>query len=127
MPVSTYDFQALNDKEFESLCVDLLSKRLCQQIERFKPGKDGGVDGRYFQSDGGEVIIQCKHWVKSGLPALVNHLKKKEVFKVHTLQPARYILATSLELSRENKKKIVSIFVIPPFSTAAKSRELSSL
>lgn len=108
--MKTYDFQTLNDKEFEVLCADLISRRLGQTVERFKPGKDGGVDGRFFQADGGEAIIQCKHWMKSGLSALMNHLEKKEVVKVQALKPARYILATSLPLSRKNKKAIVSIF-----------------
>jgi hypothetical protein len=44
--MSDYDFQTLNDKEFEILCVDLLWAHLEKRFERFKPGKDAGVDGR---------------------------------------------------------------------------------
>jgi hypothetical protein len=108
--MKNYDFQALNDKEFEILCADLLSRRLGASVERFKPGKDEGVDGRFFQADGGETIIQCKHWIKSGLSPLLRHLEQNEVDKVNALRPDRYILATSLPLSRNNKRNIFRIF-----------------
>lgn len=36
-------FHELNDKEFEILVMDLLSMHFNKHIERFKPGKDGGV------------------------------------------------------------------------------------
>ncbi len=35
-----YNFQALNDKEFETLAIQLISKLLNRRIERFKSGKD---------------------------------------------------------------------------------------
>ncbi len=85
---------------------DLLSKRENTRIDRFKAGKDGGIDGRFFTASDNEVIIQSKHWPKSGVQALIKHMKKKELPKIILLNPKRYILATSLELSRENKKKI---------------------
>ena len=108
--MSDYDFRNLHDKEFEALSIDLLSRHLGCQIGRFKPGPDGGVDGRFFASDGGEVIIQCKHWIKSGLQPLMRAIEKTEAEKVKKLKPARYIFVTSLELSRENKKKIKELF-----------------
>ena len=77
--MNEYDFVKLNDKEFESLSVDLLSKIEGKRIERFKLGKDFGVDGRFFASDGAEVIIQCKHWARSGTTALIRNLKKQEL------------------------------------------------
>lgn len=113
--MNEYDFIKLNDKEFESLSVDLLSKIENNRIERFKPGKDGGVDGRFFTTKGSEVVVQCKHWVRSGLQALIRHLKNEELNKIKKLNPSRYILVTSIELSRNNKriiKKILSPFVI---------------
>ncbi|MFI4912946.1 MAG: restriction endonuclease [Sedimentisphaeraceae bacterium JB056] len=106
----TYDLTRLNDKEFEMLSVDLLSKVEGKRIERFKSGKDAGVDGRFYQSDDSEVIIQCKHWAKSGIKPLLKHLKDKESIKVKKLNPDRYIFTTSVELSRHNKKKIKDIF-----------------
>lgn len=107
--MSDYDFSSLNDKDFEELVVDLLSEEFKIRIERFKPGKDGGVDGRFFQGKS-EQIIQCKHWLKSGVTALVNSLSKTELPKVKKLAPHTYFLATSLPLSRENKAQIKEIF-----------------
>ncbi len=108
--MSEYDFSKLNDKEFESLSIDLLSKLEGKRIERFKPGKDSGVDGRFFSTSGSEVVIQCKHWLKSGLAPLIKELKAKEAAKVRKLNPAKYIFVTSLELSRHNKKTVKDIF-----------------
>ncbi|MBV6415461.1 MAG: hypothetical protein OMOMHJEC_03351 [Xanthomonadales bacterium] len=104
--MADYNFRELNDKDFESLAVDLLSQRLGVTIERFKPGRDLGVDGRYFSPGQGEVVVQCKHWLKSGLPALVTKLRSTERDKIAKLKPASYLLVTSLELSRVNKAEI---------------------
>jgi adenylate kinase family enzyme len=107
--MSDYDFSSLNDKEFEDLSADLLSCHLSSRIERFKVGRDGGVDGRFFSSEGDEVIIQCKHWLKSGLTALIRSIENTEAEKVKKLNPKRYIFVTSLELSRANKIKIKNL------------------
>lgn len=104
-----YDFKALNDKEFEVFCADLLSAIEEVHIERFKQGKDKGIDGRYF-SDGIKIILQCKHWLNTGLPQLLSHLNTVEKDKVAKLQPTRYILAISKPLSASDKSKIRSIF-----------------
>ena len=108
--MSEYNFSKLNDKEFESLSIDLISILEGARIERFKQGKDSGVDGRFFSPSGSEVVIQCKHWLKSGLPALMRELKSSEADKVRKLKPVKYIFITSLELSRHNKKTIKNIF-----------------
>ncbi|MCK5491635.1 MAG: restriction endonuclease, partial [Candidatus Omnitrophica bacterium] len=105
-----YDFTQLNDKEFEVFAIDLLSSCLKRRIERFKPGKDKGVDGRFFSDDGEEIIVQCKHYVKTGYRGLISKLKNKEKQKVLKLSPKQYIFVTSLPLSRGNKKEISSIF-----------------
>lgn len=104
--MSDYDFRNLNDKEFETLANDLLSQREGAVVDRFKAGKDGGIDGRFFAINGTEVIIQSKHWIKSGITALIKRLEKDELPKIKKLNPSRYILVTSLELSDANKKKI---------------------
>lgn len=103
-----YDFRALNDQEFERLATDLLSKRENLLIERFKSGKDGGIDGRFYHS--GEVIIQVKHYVKTGYSGLLSKLKSEEVAKVEKLKPHRYIFITSVGLSPANKKEIFDLF-----------------
>lgn len=107
--MSDYNFSALDDKEFEVLVCDLLSELMEERFERFKAGKDQGVDGRFFEG-GAEVILQCKHWPKSPLSSLLRSLANEESEKVASLSPSRYIFATSLQLSRMDKKKISQIF-----------------
>jgi hypothetical protein len=105
-----YTFAQLNDKEFEALVADLLSAHFDIRIERFKTGKDGGVDGRFFSDHNGEIILQCKHYLKTGYSGLISKLKGKEAEKVIKLSPEKYIFVTSLPLSRENKREIKEIF-----------------
>lgn len=105
-----YDLGTLDDKEFEVLCCRILSLEHQCRFERFKPGRDKGVDGRYFSPAGGETILQCKHWHRTPAPALIRALENKELPKVKSLAPTRYVLATSAELSRTDKSKIASIF-----------------
>lgn len=112
----TYDFRSLNDKDFEMLACDLLSREHGTRFERFKQGKDGGIDGRYFSSTGEPVVLQCKHWARSGVHALINSLKSTELAKVKKLSPSRYLLATSLELSPANKESIKKVMI--PFITS---------
>ena len=90
--------------------MDILSRHLGHHIERFKAGKDGGVDGRFFTPDNNEVIIQCKHWIKSGLAKLLKSIKDTEADKVRKLSPERYLFVTSIDLSRANKTKIKEHF-----------------
>ncbi|MFU2317730.1 hypothetical protein [Rahnella sp. PCH160] len=103
-----YDLSRLNDKEFEDLSIDLLKKILrLDVIERFRVGPDGGIDGRFFTTNG-TVIIQCKHYIKSSYSSLLTTLRK-EATKVSKLDPARYILMVSQKLSAKNKQDIIDI------------------
>jgi len=108
--VADYDLAVLNDKDFEKLVVDLLSAELQVPVERFKAGKDGGVDGRWFSSPGNEVIVQCKHWPRSSIATILRHITKEEKAKVDALAPARYIFVCSIPLSRKNKQAIAAAF-----------------
>lgn len=108
--MSDYDFSTLNDKDFEILAVDLLSAEFGTNIERFKAGKDGGVDGRFFSNTTKENIIQCKHFLKSGVSKLITTLKDTEYEKVKKLNPKSYFVVTSVPLSIHNKTKIYDIF-----------------
>jgi hypothetical protein len=105
-----YDFSQLNDKEFEELTVDLLAELYDVRIERFKSGKDGGIDGRFFINTKDEAIIQCKHYIKTSYKGMINKLKKEEVEKVHKLKPKKYIFVTPHPLSPVNKYEIQKIF-----------------
>lgn len=115
--MSEYDFSRLNDKEFEVFCADLLSAREGVRFERFKPGRDAGVDGRFFRSEGDEWILQCKHWISTPLEKLVRSIADCERLKVLKLSPSRYILALSHSLSRNDKNILMqklSPFVLSP-------------
>ncbi|MES3020281.1 MAG: restriction endonuclease [Pseudomonadota bacterium] len=104
--MSDYDFKTLNDKEFEILCADLLSKICGQKFERFKPGRDLGVDGRFFSSSGREVVLQCKHWARTPTAQLIRELGLTEKAKLDRINPERCLLAVSNNLSRVDKKNI---------------------
>lgn len=104
--MSDYDFKPLNDKEFEILCADLLGEVEGRRFERFKAGKDAGVDGRYFTDQGKEVVLQCKHWSNTPLAHLIRELSNTEKPKLDKLKPHRYLLAVSNPLSRTDKKAI---------------------
>ena len=81
-----------------------------KRIERFKSGKDGGVDARLFITDNKEMVFQIKHYVNTGYNGLISKLKKKEIEKAQILNPNVYILVTSIPLSRNKKKEIRSLF-----------------
>ena len=104
--MSDYDFKSLNDKEFEILCADLLSEVEGKRFERFKAGRDAGVDGRFFTTNGKEVILQCKHWANTPTSQLARSLNTIEKPKLDRLNPERYVLAISNPLSRSDKKAI---------------------
>lgn len=106
--MNDYDFSRLNDKEFEVLCNDLIGAEEGVRFERFKPGRDGGVDGRYFSPNGGEWILQAKHWVTTPFSRLVAHLRSSEAPKVAALQPEWYILVVSHPLSRSDKEELIA-------------------
>jgi len=108
--MNDYDFSVLNDKEFENLSIDLISSDRGKRFERFKAGRDRGIDGRYYGTDRKEEIIQCKHYIKTGYNGLIYSLKKHEADKVRLLNPNRYIFVTSLPLSASNKIEIKEIF-----------------
>lgn len=102
-----YDFRQLSPHDFENMARDLLQADWGLNFESFKTGKDGGIDFRYAQS-GHQVIVQCKHYVRTGLAGLLRDLGK-EATKVRKLKPQRYVLITSVPLSPSNKDKIVNI------------------
>jgi hypothetical protein len=101
-----YDFKTLDDKEFEIFCADLLGGVLGRRFERFKRGRDGGVDGRYFASNGKQVVLQCKHYANTPIEQLIRKLAIEERPKIARLQPDRYIVAVSNKLSPTDKKAI---------------------
>tara|TARA_R110001583_G_scaffold183103_1_gene341641 strand:- start:635 stop:2935 length:2301 start_codon:yes stop_codon:yes gene_type:complete len=113
--MNNYDFGTLSDNDFENLTIDIMSRHFNTHIERFKPGKDQGIDGRFFsKSDFNSLcIIQAKHYKNSGFTQLKSKLKTEELDKIKKLNPKRYILTTSVPLSPNNKDEIIQ--TLSPF------------
>jgi hypothetical protein len=103
-----YDFQQLSPHDLEILVQDLLQAEWGVALESFKAGRDGGIDLRYARGDH-RLIVQVKHYVRTGLNGLLRDLKA-EAAKISALKPSRYIVAASVPLSPGNKEAIVEIF-----------------
>lgn len=106
----SYDFMTLSPTDFEGLVGDLLSKSWNLRLESFKVGKDSGIDLRHsFSLDGtGDVIVQCKRYAPQKFSELMRSLKKEQE-NLRSLQPSRYVIATTVALSPANKQSIVDL------------------
>jgi len=127
--MADYDFTAcLSPLDFELLSKDLLEAELEVKLENFSEGRDGGIDLRYAPINGSgggvfnlanlcvqqkspELIVQCKRY--SGFSDLKSKLKTKELAKIQKLNPARYILTTSVSLSPQQSEEIKTL--LAPF------------
>lgn len=128
--MADYDFTScLSPLDFELLSKDLLEAELGIRLENFSEGRDKGIDLRYAPLRGAghavfnlaslgiqrkppELIVQCKRY--SEFSDLKSTIKNKELAKIQKLQPARYILTTSVSLSpqqAEDIKTMLSPFV----------------
>jgi hypothetical protein len=104
-----YDFKTLSPIDFEILVRDLLQKELKIRLENFKPGKDKGIDLRCSWDSHNALIVQCKHFANSSFSDLYSHLRREELGKIRALNPKRYILATSLGLTPQQKDKVLEV------------------
>lgn len=107
--MSDYDFHTLSPIEFEALSRDLLQKELGITLESFTSGRDDGVDLRYSTAKGTNTIVQCKRHITT-YAKLKSHLKSKELPKLSKLSPDRYILTTSVGLTKKNKEELKTLF-----------------
>ncbi|MEV6997518.1 restriction endonuclease [Streptomyces sp. NPDC093982] len=107
--MENFDLTRLTDFDFEAVCKDIFEAEFGVRLEIFSPGADSGVDLRYLHEEGSELVIQCKHWVRSPRSKLIERIRVSELPKVQRLQPSRYILATSVELTKGAKDKIYNI------------------
>lgn len=107
LTMSEYDFRNLSDYDFEVLIRDLLTEHLGVYFQGFKRGRDGGVDLRYSSTSSEDIIAQCKHYIRTPVKKLLTDAKAEQK-KLKALNPARYIIATSLELSDGNKSSLLS-------------------
>jgi hypothetical protein len=108
-----YLYKNLSPEEFEELAQDLMSHILKNRCERFKTGKDGGIDLRLLIANGKKIIAQVKHMPgtytskhKSALTKEFNEIANAESI----LSSTRYILIISAKLSIRNKEEILQLF-----------------
>ncbi len=102
-----YDFSCFDDKDFERFTRDVLNHAFNLDLQDFKGGKDQGRDLRCSTPENNNaIVVQAKHFRKSGYNKLLRHLQKAELPKVIKLSPDRYIVVTSLELSAFQKDQI---------------------
>ena len=109
-----YDFMTLSPEDFEYLVADLLSCEWKVRIELFKSGKDRGIDlrnSRILDSKGTTskeiTIVQCKRYAPHRFAELLRAVRSEKE-KVERLKPARYVLATSVPLSPDDKDKLMA-------------------
>ena len=103
-----YDFRnLLSAYEFECFTRDIINAHEGLDLGSFAEGRDGGIDLRYTCDDGETVIVQAKRYKDyNDLIAVL----KKEVDKVNKLNPNRYIISTSVDLTANNKQCIIDLF-----------------
>lgn len=111
--MTTHTFSRLSPADFEELVGDLLSASWKKRLERFTPGKDGGIDLRCLGLEGQDVIVQCKHTPGTTFQALLRALKKDELPKIKALAPSRYVLVLSQGVTPANKAKLFEL--LSPF------------
>lgn len=101
-----YNLYNLNDYEFEILSKDIMQKKLKVVLSRFPRGRDGGIDlcDNTLQSN---IIIQVKHY--KNYNALKTALKN-ETNKVKNINPNKYYIITSYDLTHDNKEEIYELF-----------------
>lgn len=111
-----HDLRLLSPLDFELLVRDLLQEEFGILLESFGPGRDSGIDFRFAQGTDA-TIVQVKHYLDSGPRKLVA-AAKKELRKVKKLQPTRYIFATSLPLSPNQKSELIEAMPGVPLQAA---------
>lgn len=102
-----YDFSSLSHTEFEDLARELVGRELELRFEAFPEGPDDGMDGRHASADGA-VILQAKHFYRSGQAALKSKMKTERA-AIDALQPKRYLLATSASLTPKSRDELAAI------------------
>jgi hypothetical protein len=113
--MSNYDFKSLSPSDFEELCKDLLEASLEVNLQSFTTGRDGGIDLRHAPAMHPKIpmprrdwIVQCKHYAGSRFSQLRSAVER-ELPKLKILNPARYVLATSVGLSPSNVDVLASL------------------
>jgi len=106
--VEMFNYQNLQDKQFEELCRDIMQTKTGKQLHVFARGRDGGVD-LTDDSNKHNIVVQVKHYEKSGFTALKNNLEK-EIEKVKMINPEQYFVCVSQSLTDSNVNTIYRMF-----------------
>lgn len=85
-----------------------MQRKLAVRLHAFSRGVDGGID-ICDAAKKPQIVIQAKHYARSKYSDLLRSLKK-EVEKIEKINPTQYYVCTSLELTKNNKDKIVELF-----------------
>ena len=109
-----YDFTTtLSPIDFEILAKDLLQEELGVTLELFSEGRDKGIDLRYAPTTDKSLIVQCKRYDPGAYSLLKSNMINKELPKIKKLNPFRYILITSVNLSVGQVDELTSL--LAPF------------
>ncbi len=100
------NFYTLNDREFEELCADIMTRKLGIQFRQFSSGRDKGID---LINENENIIVQVKHFSRSSFSQLRSALKKEQA-KVARLNPKQYYICCSNELTHSNIQEIYLLF-----------------
>ena len=103
-----YNLSNLDAKDFEYLCKDIMTRMLGVNLMRFPAGKDKGID---LTDDviKKNIVVQVKHYDGTSVQGLISSLHK-EVEKVKKINPQKYYICCSKELTPKNKEDIFAIF-----------------
>ena len=104
------DLVRINDREFETLCAEVLSVKLGVDVKQGRPGPDGGIDGLFSVDGCPGGVMQAKHYRGSGIRALISRLKNVEVQKAEASKAKRYVLMTSCSLGPQDRNEILGLF-----------------
>lgn len=107
--MSDYDFHHIFEAyEFQDFARDMIQVREKKSFESFREGRDLGIDSRCIGPDGTCTVLQAKRWENTS----VMHWKKleQEREKVRKLNPDRYILVLTQDLTPVQKKKVKEFF-----------------
>ena len=107
--MTTTSLSFIDEREFETLCDDLIGQMVKVEVKRGKKGPDGGIDG-FFPWNGGFGVVQAKHYLGTGFGGLFGKLKNSELKRAQAIGAQRYFLMTSCGLTFDNRSAIKDIF-----------------
>lgn len=103
-------FDELSDLDFEELVADLMRAEFGRPFRAGTRGRDGGIDVLAVDDEGGEHVVQCKHY-RDGTYAKLRTAAKVEAAKLEAAGASfgSYRFATSLRLNHRQRDEIASI------------------